>query len=605
MLLTTFAVDAVEDRMQALENETGNIGAAAKPDEAPLTLLPSRLLMPSLKLCLALMLICEVEVLTHADQSLSDYFFKVQDAPVLVISLGLLLIFRVLKRPAGEARRFGLLDNAYTPAALCLMMFVVAAVGWPLVFARHPLSLDEFWATFDAAIFKQGVLAAPISPANRPYALALQPVWRLASQGDTVWASSYLPVNAAVRGLLGRIGLDGCAGGFWIVAGAAAMYGVARRLWPQRRDAALVALLLVATSSQVLVTAMTPYAMSGHFALNMIWLLLFLQRKWWSLPAALAVGAAACGLHQLIFHLLFVAPFIAELWLGRRFRAAAFLTLGYAAVSLFWMSYWAWMLPAVGAAAPASHDVGASGFVQHVIELLQDFSPGAAALMAENLVRFIAWQNPLFLPLLLAGGGAALRTSGPLRPLLLGTGLTLAAVFVVMAYQGHGWGYRYLAGHLGGLALIAAGAWVALTAETPATGAWRGASTVLLVSCAVSVFVLLPIHALQAHAFEHPYARAEAAIYASRADVVLVDGTGLSFGQDLVQNDPFLRRRPQVMLLPALTPPLLHQLCLTHSWALFGDREARAAGLSPAPDAPGPETQAARAVLAHDPACRR
>jgi hypothetical protein len=52
---------------------------------------------------------------------------------------------------------------------------------------------------------------------------------------------------------------------------------VARRLRPTRLDAAFISTLLVATSSQVLVTSMTSYAMTGHLTLNLIWLWLFLR----------------------------------------------------------------------------------------------------------------------------------------------------------------------------------------------------------------------------------------------------------------------------------------------------------------------------------------
>jgi membrane associated rhomboid family serine protease len=54
-----------------------------------------------------------------------------------------------------------------------------------------------------------------------------------------------------------------------------AIFGVARRLWPARLDAALLSALLVATSLQVLVTSMTSYAMTAHLTLNLIWLWLF------------------------------------------------------------------------------------------------------------------------------------------------------------------------------------------------------------------------------------------------------------------------------------------------------------------------------------------
>jgi len=62
-------------------------------------------------------------------------------------------------------------------------------------------------------------------------------------------------------------------------------------------------------------------------------------------------------------------------------------------------------------------------------------------------------------PLLVMGGVAAFRSAGMVRALLLGLVLTTAAMFVLLPYQGHGWGYRYLHGLLGSAVLLAAWTW--------------------------------------------------------------------------------------------------------------------------------------------------
>jgi hypothetical protein len=116
---------------------------------------------------------------------------------------------------------------------------------------------------------------------------------------------------------------------FWSYLAALAVvtnFGVARRLWPTRLDAALISALLVATSSQVLVTSMASYAMTAHLTLNLIWLRMFLRDDKIGHGAAIAVGFLASGLHQLIFHPLFVAPFVVRLWAsGRRPLALAYI----------------------------------------------------------------------------------------------------------------------------------------------------------------------------------------------------------------------------------------------------------------------------------------
>ncbi|MDQ6702482.1 MAG: hypothetical protein M3Z96_04935, partial [Pseudomonadota bacterium] len=62
---------------------------------------------------------------------------------------------------------------------------------------------------------------------------------------------------------------------------------------------------------------------------------------------AIAVGFLASGLHQLIFHPLFVAPFIVRLWASGRRPLALVYIVGYSFICLFWISYWQIMIEAL------------------------------------------------------------------------------------------------------------------------------------------------------------------------------------------------------------------------------------------------------------------
>ena len=89
---------------------------------------------------------------------------------------------------------------------------------------------------------------------------------------------------------------------------------------------ALIAALLVATSSQALAAAMTSYAMAPHLFFNLLWLRLFLLDKWWSHVAAALCGVFTASLHQIHPHLFFAAPFF--LLLLRPFRPGVLLWYG-------------------------------------------------------------------------------------------------------------------------------------------------------------------------------------------------------------------------------------------------------------------------------------
>ena len=215
--------------------------------------------------------------LDNHDWTVEALFFWRQDVPVLVFTLvatlGLALtpptLLARLRLPAGIAPRRIVLS-------LAAAVFVAGAAGLWLVFSGYAFSLDEFLANFDAQIFAHGRLMAPIDPAWRPYAAALQPMYMLPLPND-VWASSYLPVNAALRAAARLIHADGLVNPLLSAFSVVAVWGIGRRLWPDRPDVALIAAALLGTSSQLIVMAMTAYAMPGHLAFNLAWLWLFLR----------------------------------------------------------------------------------------------------------------------------------------------------------------------------------------------------------------------------------------------------------------------------------------------------------------------------------------
>jgi hypothetical protein len=266
-----------------------------------------------------------------------------------------------------------------------------------------------------------------------------------------------------------------------------------------------------------------------------------------------------------IFHPLFAAPFVLQLWLERRWRPALFHTLAYAAIGLFWISYWRLALPA-GHAPGAAGDPGVDYFHARVLPLLAKVDLAGWSLMAKNLLRFVLWQNPVAVALALGGAAAAVRARGTLRALLAGMALTVATMTLLMPSQGHGWGYRYLHGFLGGLSLVAVSAWVG---ATEAAGERRRGWSLILAGAAFSLLVLAPVRALQVRSFIAPYAAAARTIARADADVVAVDPTGMFYASDLVRNDPWLRNRPKVVDLVTATPAQLRALCASGSVAVF------------------------------------
>lgn len=534
-------------------------------------------------------LVCTPAVGVYPLGWLAARFFYTQDlAPLAAIAALLTALAWTPLALRGSRWQARLLRMPWaTTLILGAGVVLVGVVGASLVFHGYPLSRDEFLAEFDARIFRSGHLIAPIDAEWRSLADALAPRFMLPIPGNVGFASEYLPVNAGLRTLVG-LAFDPN----WtspLLAGIAvlATFVAARRLWPTRSDAALVAALLVATSPQVLVTSMTGYAMTAHLALNMIWLCCFLRDDRLGHGGAIAVGALACGLHQVIFHPLFVAPFIVRLWTTGRRPLALRYVIAYTTICLFWISYWQLVLAGQGTPSHVSDEVGAALFVWRAIYVLKDFQWSGLGVMVTNMARFVAWQNPALLPFAILSFCAIRRGVGKAPELFWGVVLTSVAMFILLPYQGHGWGYRYWHGLIGNTALLAAYGWVSLPESD--TNGW-GRPRALFAICALVAWLgLLPMHAKAAHDFAMPYAAATAAIEGSTADVVIVDPSGLAFAEDLVRNDPLLRNRPLVLDLSRLSEQNLDQLCARHSIAVFDHKEAELFGIPPIDGAHGPD----------------
>jgi hypothetical protein len=484
----------------------------------------------------------------------SDLFFVKEDA--WVVGAMTLLILLV---PFAGRLRLGLpVSPRLTVWAMAGLVFAVAAVGVSLVFGGYALSRDEEMAGFGAEILRHGQLWAPVSPGWRDFVAGLEPEFVRFSFGGEFWQPGYLPASAALRVLAGPAAAllnPVLAAGSVLLTAA-----IGRRLWPDRPDLAIVAAMFVALSSQVLAAAMTPYAMTAHMAFNLAWLWLHLRGGRAGHAGALIVGFFATGLHQIAFHPMFAAPFVLQLWLDRRWRLAGLYTLIYAGICVFWLELSPLSLAWQGG-APGQAAGGVAGLGGQVSALIAANHPPTWRSMAENLLRFVSWQGLLVAPLAAIGAAAAIRSPGPLRSMVAAVALTTAVLFVLMPYQGYGWGYRYWHGLIGPIALLAAFGWLRLTTGVDPVGGRR----VFATSAVISALVLVPIRLIQAHNLVAPYAAAWRAVAAAPTQLVIVDPTGAWYLDDLVRNDPYLRNRAVVLRAGSLSRTELQALCARQS----------------------------------------
>lgn len=491
------------------------------------------------------------------------YYFYAQDAVLLLVSAAALLLLS--GRPLVPHRAITL--PGATVAALIGLAALFAYAGTWVVMLRYPMSRDESLAQFAAEYLQRGQLGRPIPAGLQDVSRALMPVWSDRWMRSGHWVSNYLPINSALRALAGMIGDTWLAGPLLLATGLAALWSSARRIWPETTEPAAVTLILALSSTQLLITAMTPYAMTAQFGLHALWLACFLRGGRWGYGLAIAIGVLASGLHQFHFHLMFVSGFIVWAWLAKRRAVALCYVAACVGYHLIW--HYGFMHLMTGALGPASsHAPAANSWIIQHLQRLRELEP------LSSLARFAAWQNVLLLPLAVLGVvRIRLKGDGP-PPIALALQLSCLFGLATMVYQGFGYGYRYLHALLPCFLLLAAGGWVRLTHDQGD----RMPRHMLGIATGVALFVTLPFAIWQSHALLRPYAHAFRMARAAPADVVLVDSRGGGFLQDIIRIDGAISR-PLLMDLAYVPVPTLRRLCAERRVMLFDGHQAAAVGI--------------------------
>jgi hypothetical protein len=469
--------------------------------------------------------------------------YLAQDQPLILPMLAVVAIAAVIPPISMPAFR---LPVAWALPAMALTAFAGAVAMRFLVFHNYDLSLDEFVPRFQAGIFREGLLLAPLSEFGLRLHGALQPFFVYVDADHALWASHYRPVHAGFLALAGLAGAEDLLNPVMAAIATVAMASLARQLWPAEPITHLLAPALLILTPQFLISSGAGFAFPSHLALNLVWLALFLKGGMARHCLAAAVGMAAIGLHQVHFHLLFAAPFLIALLAGAFGRRSAAIpyALGYALALPVWVL---WPELSVylqtGDASVLPRSLFEIDYISDYFANRGDKKPMEAGftgvLGIAALCRLWLWTSPALLVLLPLGLWYS-RNLG-LVPRLAAAGflLNLLANHVLMPNQMQSWGARYSHPVLGNLVLFGLAGLVALVREH----GWRPVSGGLTFLSAASV-LFLGARALQVEAKVGPRAAVQKALAAMDADLIVVDVSGPWFGPDFVRNDPFLRNRP-------------------------------------------------------------
>lgn len=538
---------------------------------------------------------------TRPDFAMAMFFAIKQDIPTGAVLLIVLVVIALLsaRLPAApEAPAAGLRLRGWQAWAVLIAPAALALALRALVLPDYDMSRDEQMVTFDAAIFARGHLFEAIPGFWRPYYDALNKLFLLPIGDQEAWVSGYLPGNAAIRALLGQVIPPLAVSPLLLLTATLALWRITLRLWPDSASTRAVVLLLFTTSSQVILIATTTYAMTAHLAFNLIWLMLFLHRTPLAHAGAILTGFVATGLHQPLFHPMFVAPFLLLLLRERRWKELSAYVACYAVIGLFWLGWQPWVAAHGLHPVPSGHAGDGVDYVERFRRTVTPLTRYSFFVMAENLLRFTTWDHLLLVPL--AGIGAYVHRADRLaQALWLGMALVVVFMTLVLPAQVNGWGYRYLHGFLGSAVLLAGFGWRWLEREGAAPVRAFAAAT------ALGLLVLLPVHVWMARGQTAAYADAAARIGAIDADIAIVD-EGVPFAGDLVLNRADLSNRPIRLSRTFLKPEDLPALCLRGTVA-FADAPllgaiSRFFGLAP-PTGPTPR-QAALKTAAEQAGCR-
>ena len=455
---------------------------------------------------------------------------------------------------------------------LCLgAVLLVCWLGHYLVFENFEISRDEQMVAFDADIFRRGALVWPIPPDWQHLANALNRKFMLPIGAAEAWVSGYLPVNAALHALVGLVADDDLTAPLMVGGGGFFLWKITGRLWPDSRSARLATIAFYVGSSQILITGMTKFAMSAHLAFNLAWLWLFLRDRRGSHGAAMIVGFLATGLHQPLFHPLFVLPFFALMAVQKRWRLLAAYIVAYAFISAFWLAWPRW-IASFGTGPLIPIKTTPIGFFDRLVAAAKVADLASLWMMAANLLRFAVWQHPLLLPFALCGAWAGWRRDSLATALAGGFILPIIVMWLLLPWQGGGWGYRYVHPVMGNAVLL--GGWGVYWLQKRGLAVERK----LLLTSALAIVFLLPIHGFQANRIAAPLAAKDRAYAALDADLLLVDERIVD---DFVHNRPDLSNRPIRLITRGATSQDLPALCAGRK-LIF---------LDPAPPVPPSETQ--------------
>ena len=431
------------------------------------------------------------------------------------------------------------------PLAVALATGIVLCAGSLLIYDNHPLSMDEYAQFFQSEVFARGRLTGqfPIPALDWLVPTFFQNQFLVVSRASGTVISGYWPSFALLLTPFTWLGLPWACNPLISALTLLVTHRLALRLFHSEESAGL-ALLLTAASPVFFANGISYYSMPAHLLANAVFALLLLEPTPRRAVLAGVVGSLALTLHNPVPHILFAIPWL--LWTMRRprgMRLLGWLTIGYAPLCALLGVGWFWFSTSLSHAGALAAPMGAEA--DSLRQIANIFSlPSSSLLLARTiaLAKIWLWAVPGLI-ILAAAGAWRWRDHAACRALAASAILTFIGYYIVPFDQGHGWGYRYFHSAWFVLPLLAAGAFTRPAGDEHRVGLFEDIETRnLVVACALLTLVLgTGLRAVQIRGFMTNDQLQVPAYAGTEYRVILIDPARSFYGQDLVQNDPWLR----------------------------------------------------------------
>jgi hypothetical protein len=441
--------------------------------------------------------------------------------------------FRHLLRTVGEH-----------PVRVALLSTGVLAAGTLIVYLDHPLAMDEYAQVFQSRVFAAGHLTGRFPPALLDWLIpkGFQDYFLDVSPTTGQVASAYWPSFALLLTPFSWLGIPWACNPVISGLTLVTVHRLALRIFDDVESAGLV-VLLTAASPVFFGEGISYYSMPAHLLANALYALLLVRPTAARALAAGVVGSIALTLHNPVPHLLFAVPWF--IWIARRaggIQMLACLCVGYLPLCL--LLGVGWFLFLAHLSHEGAHVASATAQEESLKHALSVFAlPSATILWARliGLAKVWVWAVPGILVLAVVGAWKWRRHS-ICRLLAASAVLTFVGYLFVPVDQGHGWGYRYFHSAWLALPILAAGA-LTHVAGGEAAHPFEGDDTrTFVVACALLTLLGgVGLRAFQIRHFISNDLKQVPAYAGTERRVVIIDTRFSFYGDDLVQNDPFLR----------------------------------------------------------------